>query len=221
MNVRYVELDVHLSGDGEVVVIHDPRVDRTTNGRGRVGNLTLAQLKALDAGTWYNKAYPQNASREFAGSRIPHLQEVLDLIRGTEADLYIEIKDPELYQEDFEARIISLLCRNEFQNRVTLLSFSAGSLTKAKDLQHGIRTALLLENTKTDPVMAAAAVGADGLAIRHTILTSEIMRKARNAGLGVAVWTVNRRSAMQRAIALGVDCIISNYPDRVQRLLLE
>ncbi len=221
MNVQYVELDVHMSSDGEVVVIHDSRVDRTTNGRGTVRGLTLAQLKALDAGTWYNRIHPKRARQEFAGTRIPHLREVLELVRETEAGLFVELKDPELYPEDFEERVITLLRRNEFQKRVTLLSFNAGSLKKVKSLDSGIRTALLMESTKTDPAPAAAAVGADGLAIRHTILTSEIMRTARHGGLGVVVWTVNSKSAMQRAIALDVDCIISNYPDRVQRLLLE
>ncbi len=221
MKSRFIELDVQMSSDGEIIVIHDPRVDRTTEGKGSVGSLTLAQLKALDAGSWFNRRYPKKARSEFTGARIPLLQEVLDLVRGAEAGLYIEIKGPELYPPDFESKVISILREYEFEKRVVLLSFSAGSVKKVKRLEPRIRTALLQARSIPDPVSAAVAVDADELALRHSLLTPAIMQKAGNARLGVVVWTVNTEKAMQRAIASGVDCIISNYPDRVLRLLVE
>jgi glycerophosphoryl diester phosphodiesterase len=221
MGVPFIEVDVHMSRDGELVVIHDPKVDRTTNGKGAVGDLTLTQLKKLDAGSWFNLSHPGKARMEFAGDRIPRLQEVIDLIKETKVGLYIEIKDPELYPQDFETRIISLLRRNEFEKKVVLLSFSANSLTKVRRLDSSIRTAFLASTSKTDPVSAAVSVGADGLAIRHTLLTPKILREARHKKLGIAVWTVDDENAIRRAVNLGADRIISNYPDLVMRLLLE
>ncbi|HYK89648.1 MAG TPA: glycerophosphodiester phosphodiesterase family protein [Acidobacteriota bacterium] len=221
LKVRLIELDVHLSADNEIVVIHDDRVDRTTNGKGKVGHLTLTQLRKLDAGSWFNRAQPKKACPEFAVARIPLLQEVIDLVRERDAELYIEIKDPDLYAEDFESKIVALLHHNEFEKRAVLLSFSAVSVEKVKRVDPAIRTALLLASLKLDPVSAALAAGADELAIRHTLLTPVVVRECRQAGLGVTVWTVNRVSAIRRAIASGVDCIISNYPERVLHLLDE
>ena len=221
MNVRYIELDVHMSLDGEIVVIHDPKVDRTTNGKGAVGNLTLSQLRNLDAGSWFNRLHPRKARAEFAGVGVPTLQEIIDLLKSTETGLYVEIKDPELYPETLESRIISLLERMQFERKSVLLSFSAGSIVKVKDLDPTIQTALLVTSPKLDPVSEAADLGANELAIRHTLLTPGIVQKARAKGLGVSVWTVNSEAAIRRVIALGADRIISNYPDRAMRLLRE
>ncbi len=219
MGVDCIELDVHMSRDGAIVVIHDSRVDRTTNRRGAVRDLTLDEIRGLDAGTWFNRSHPGQARPEYAGTVVPTLSETIELLEASSVVLYIEIKDPELYADDFESSIISLIRQHGFERRAVLLSFDAGSVGKAKSLDPSIRTALLVDGLKKDPVTAAAAVGADELAIRHTLASPGIVREARHAGLGVTLWTVNGRTAIKRAVNLGADCIISNFPDRVLRLL--
>ncbi len=221
MNAQHIELDVHMSRDGEIVVIHDPQVDRTSNGKGAVASLSLTQLKNLDAGSWFNRSHPRKARAEFTGSRIPTLQGVIDLVRATATGLYIEIKDPELYPDTFESKIVSLLKRNKLERKAVLISFNAGSVVKVKELDPTIQTGLLVSSSKMDPVSAASSIGANELAIRHTLLTPGIVRKARSKGLRLSVWTVNTEMAIQRMIALGVDRIMSNYPDRAMRLLRE
>src|SRR5438093_1650322 len=111
MKADYLELDVQMTKDGEIVAIHDSLVDRTTNGKGAIGKITLAQLKELDAGSWFNRTYPEKASREFAGQRVPTLQEVIDLAKNSGAGLYIETKNPELYPPNFEAKLLDILRR--------------------------------------------------------------------------------------------------------------
>jgi glycerophosphoryl diester phosphodiesterase len=221
MNAAYIELDVHMSRDHRIIVIHDSRVDRTTNGRGRVADLTAAELSTLDAGSWFNRRYPGRVRAEFAGAKIPLLQEVVDMIKGTRAGLYVEIKDPELYPDDFVVETVSLLARSGFEKRVVLLSFSAKSVEKVRLLNSSLRTALLIGKRSPDPVSSAVATGACELAIGHTLLTPRLMAKARRAGLLVAVWTANSSTAIRRALVLGADRIISNYPDRALRLLIE
>src|SRR5262245_35483178 len=152
--VDFLELDVQMTRDGEIVAIHDPRVDRTTNGKGRIAERTLQELRRLDAGSWFNARYPEKARPEFVGERIPTLQEIIDVARPSRAGLYREIKSPELYPDDFEARVVDLLRRNSFETRVLIQSFSARSLQKVATLAPSLPRALLVEDRAVDPVEA-------------------------------------------------------------------
>lgn len=219
MKVDFLELDLQMTADGELVAIHDTLVDRTTNGRGAVGEKTLAELKALDAGSWFNRIFPDKARSEFAGEKIPTLQEIIELTKPTSAGLYIELKSPELYPPDFEAKLLSILRRNQFEKRVLVQSFNAHSIEKMKSLDAGVRTALLVRSLSIDPVEATLKVRANELAISFELLTPEIVKRARDNGLAITVWTVDEVDAMKRMIELGVDRIITNYPDRLQTLL--
>ena len=219
MKVDYLELDVHMTKDGEIVAIHDTLVDRTTDGKGAVGDLTLAQIKQLDAGSWFNRAYPDRARPEFAGQKIPTLQEIIDLARHSSAGLYIETKNPEIYPPGFEAKVIEIIRFNRFEKRVMVQSFNAGSVQKTKKLDASVPTALLIEKIEDDPVDAVLAAGANELAIQFRLLTPAILRKAREKGLTVAVWTVDEAEDLKRMAGMGVERIITNYPDRLIRIL--
>jgi glycerophosphoryl diester phosphodiesterase len=219
MKVDFLELDVQMTRDGELVAIHDPSLDRTTNGKGPVAEKTLAQLKELDAGSWFNEAFSAKARPEYAGQRIPTLQEIIDLAEGTPVSFYIETKNPELYPAEFEARLLDLLRRNHVHKRTVIQSFSPHSLEKIKSLDPSIPTALLVETPEPDPVDAAVRPGANELAIDYRLLTPELAARARDWGLTIAVWTVNEKEDFRRMIRLGVDRIITNYPDRLNRLL--
>jgi glycerophosphoryl diester phosphodiesterase len=219
MKVDYLELDLQMTADGELVAIHDTVVDRTTNGKGAVGEKTLAELKALDAGSWFNRLVPDRARSEYVGEKIPTLQEIIELTKPTSVGLYIELKSPELYPADFEAKLLNALKRNQFEKRVVVQSFNARSIEKMKALDAGVRTALLVRSLSIDPVEATLAVRANELAISYELLAPDVVKRARDNGLAITVWTVDEAEAMKRMTELGVDRIITNYPDRLQTLL--
>ena len=219
LKVDFLELDVQMSRDGQLVAIHDTLVDRTTDGKGAVGEMTLEQLRRLDAGSWFNRAFPDRARPEFAGERIPTLEEIIQLARPARAGLYIETKNPELYPADFETKIVDLVRRNHFEKRVVIQSFSARSIEKVKKLAPDVPTALLVETLQEDPVEATLRAGSRELAIKYNLLTPEIAARARGRGLALTVWTVDDEESMRRMIDLGVDRIITNVPERLNHLI--
>ncbi len=218
IGVDGIEMDVHRLRDGVIVAIHDSDVKRTTNGKGQISELTLAELKALDAGSWFNKAFPKKARPEFVGLKVPTLQEIIDLAKESSVTLYIEAKDPERYAPDFETSLLSIIRSNQVEKRARLLSFSPQSISKIKSSDPSIRTTLLISAGK-DPVGAALQVSADELAIRHDLATHSIVDTGHKNSLSISVWTVDRQADLQRMIRLGVDCIITNYPEQLNRLL--
>jgi glycerophosphoryl diester phosphodiesterase len=218
MDADYVEMDIHMLRDGTLVAIHDPDVDRTTNGKGKISELTLAELKTLDAGSWFNHAHPEKARPEYARLEVPTVQEVMDVIKESAAGCYIEIKDPERYPSTLEAELLTLVYKNGLEKRTRILSFSAPSIGKIKALDASIPTALLVSRRSKNPVEDTLGVPADELAIRHGLATARIANAAHEKGLSLAVWTVDREQDMKRMIRIGADRLITNYPDRLRRL---
>jgi glycerophosphoryl diester phosphodiesterase len=219
MGADFVEADVHRLRDGTIVAIHDANLKRTTNGRGWVANLTLADIKALDAGSWFNNAYPEKARPEYAGLQIPTLQEVIDLVKVSRAGLFIEIKDRKRYPEDLESSLLSIVRSNQMEKRTRFLSFSAQSLRKIKELDASMPTMLLISKPRGNPVKATLKITADELGLLHDHATSAIVAEARKHGLLISVWTVDEPEEMRRMMELGVDRITTNYPDRLVQLL--
>jgi glycerophosphoryl diester phosphodiesterase len=219
MGVDFVEMDVHMLRDGALVAIHDPDVTRTTSGKGRISELTLAELKGLDAGSWFNRAYPKKARPEYVGLKVPTLEEVFELVSGSSAGCYVEIKDPERYPTNLESSLLSLIRKSRLEKRSRVISFSAPSIGKIKALDPSIRTGLLISRRSKDPVRAALEAPADELAIRHDLASAALVSSAHEKGLSVSVWTVDREQDLERMIRMEVDRIITNYPDRLQRII--
>ena len=199
-----IELDVHLSADGHLVVIHDPTVDRTTDGRGYVKDMTLAQLKKLDAGSWFGP--------EFAGERIPTLAEVLEWARGR-VGLVIEIKNGPVFYPGIEEKVIEALEAYDMEEEVIVISFDHRCVRRVKELRPGIATGILYVGRLADPTAAARAAMADAIHPKADYLTAEDVSEAHLAGLAVSTWTVNDPSQMGEFIEMGVDSIGTNYPD--------
>lgn len=214
-----IEMDVHALCDGTIVAIHDPDVARTTDGKGKISKLNLETLKRFDAGSWFNNAFPKKARPEYVGLKVPTLQEIFDLAKERAPEFFIEIKNPELYSPDFENSLISLVLKNQIEKRTRFLSFSTQSLLKIKSLNPAMHTVLLISHRGEDPVGATLRISADEVGIRHSLATPALMDSAHSAGLSVSVWTVDNQRDMERMIGLGADCIITNYPDRLIRLL--
>jgi glycerophosphoryl diester phosphodiesterase len=214
------ELDLQAAKDGAVVVIHDDTVDRTTDGRGRIGDLTLAEIKRLDAGAKFGAA--------FRGERIPTLRELIDLVKSSgnpRFRLNLEIKFAEGREgqpADLEERVLAVLRETGFVDRVITQSFHHASAAKMKRLAQSIPAGLLVGERRqpADPVAAVRQHRVDYYAPHYSLVTPELLRTLHGAGIPVVTWTVNEPTDMRRLIAAGLgtlpgDGMISDYPDRL------
>jgi glycerophosphoryl diester phosphodiesterase len=208
-----IELDVHLSADGVPVVIHDFRVDATTDGTGSVADLTLAQLKQLDAGLTFDPA--------FRSERIPALEEVLDHV-GKRLLLNIELKARGARDRGLERAVIALIDRYGLSQSVLLSSFNPVALRRAKRLAPHIPAGLLTAPDLPLPLRQAwlaPLVPHEARHPEHTMVNGRAIRRARRRGHRIHTWTVDGAEEMCRLITLGVDGIITNVPDILRAVI--
>jgi glycerophosphoryl diester phosphodiesterase len=205
-----VEGDVQRTKDRHLVVIHDQTVSRTTDGVGAVSDFTFADLRRLDAGRWF--------APEFAGERVPLLDEALELIRGR-ALLQLEIKNGPTFYDGIEEQILEALRRHGMEDDVLLMSFDHKSVRAVRDLSARVATGILYAARLIDGPAAARAAGADALCIEWGFATPDVVAQAHAAGLGVFVWTVDDEAAARRCLQHGVDGIASNDTRLLGRLL--
>jgi glycerophosphoryl diester phosphodiesterase len=212
----WFELDCTLTADGEVIVIHDDKLERTTNGRGAVAGMTLADLKRLDAGAWKDARY--------AGEKLPTLAEALS-VAGGPTGVYIELKA----REDTDAarasalelveKVVALVRVRAMERHVVVQSFSPHCCAAVKRLAPELRVALLSGCKKEEEAKwveargAVEAFGLDGLNLGAEGFTPERLVAVHEDGRTMAVWTVDDPAAMRRLAEWGVDGIITNLPD--------
>lgn len=210
LGAQFIETDLHLSRDAHFVAIHDSTLERTSNGHGRVRDHTLAELRQLDAGWWFD--------RDFADERIPTLEELLAFARQADVVLYLEVK----YEEAFGMHhsLLGALRKDGDLARTTILSFDPATLEGLRRLDRTVMTGLLVEATQPDNIAFALSAGARQLCPRVDLLTPELVGKAHQADLQVATWTLNQPEQMRAAISTGVDGIMTDYPDRL-RVVIE
>jgi glycerophosphoryl diester phosphodiesterase len=211
LGANFIETDLHLSRDARFVAIHDATLERTTNGRGPVRALTLAELRELDAGSWFG---PQ-----FAGERIPTLEEILEFARQADAVFYLEIKAGAAW--GFAHALVGALRDAGESARAVVLSFDPGTLAAVRRLEPASMTGFLFDEPYPDAVARALRVGARQLAPRGDLVTPELVAEARRANLQVVTWTINEPVHMRALIAAGVNGIMSDYPDRLVAVLRE
>jgi len=205
-----IELDIHLTKDGEIVVIHDDTLDRTTNGTGLVSTYTMSELKAFDAGAWF--------SPEFAGEQIPTLRRVLDLTKGTDTLLNIEIKTG-LGFEQLNEKLIPLLDKYDCWERTIISSFNHYALAHLISLKPQARTAILYSAGLVNPWVYAKSIGATALHPYHRTVIPEIVTAAQQNGMMVNVWTVDKEEDVERMKVCRVDSVITNQVERVLSLV--
>ena len=200
-----VEMDVHLSADGHVIVMHDESVTRTTQGQGRLRDMSWPQIQQLDAGRWFNP--------RFTGEPVPALDEALRLLAG-KAGACIEIKheDPRLAME-----VMRLLDQNGMRERSLIISFIEKPLLLCRGQPNRPRLSLL--GTQIDMIDRACAAGLDGVQPQFEIVDQHFVERAHHAGLFVAVWTVNDPVILRRMIDQGVDGITTDHPGQLLDLL--
>ncbi|AWK09232.1 glycerophosphodiester phosphodiesterase [Streptomyces spongiicola] len=185
-----IELDLHLSKDGALVVMHDADVDRTTDGTGPIAEKTLEELRELDAGQ---------------GERIPVFEEVLDAVC---LPLQVEIKDAAA------ARVLAdVVVKRELVDRIEVTSFQDDAVREINALVPGVRTALVASRWGSDIVERAQAVGAPALALNIRRLTLETVEHAHGEGLRVIGWVVNTQDHLRLVRALELDGATTDFPE--------
>ncbi len=205
-----LELDLHLTRDGELVVIHDQALDRTTDGRGAIHEWSLDELKRLDAGGWFGLA--------FAGQRIPTLAEVLDRFAG-KLPLALELKAGSTVFPGIEETVVATLRRHSAIDQVAVASFDHVALLRLKEIEPALRTGMLMVGRPVAVPAIAAACMADAVALEASFVTEREIGACRAAGLQSLAWVVNEPSRMRHFIGLGVDGIITDRPDLLRAAL--
>lgn len=211
LGAPFIETDLHLSRDARFVVIHDSALQRTTNGRGLVRDFTLAELRKLDAGSWFDP--------KFTGEPIPTLEEVLAFGREADVGLYLEVKYETGLGMDYA--LVGALRDAQESARVVVLSFDPAVLQGVRRQDATLMTGLLFDERLPDPVALAQSVAARQLVPRKDLVTSELVDRAHRADLQVATWTVNEPAQMRAVIAAGVDGVMTDYPDRLAAVVAE
>lgn len=212
----YIEIDLQMTKDGQLIAMHDETVDRTTDGTGAVKDYTVAQIKQMDAGSWFNEKYPQYANPEYVGLQVPTLEEIFQKF-GKNANYYIETKSPEIYP-GMEAELLRLVNKYDITKKTLLVqSFSAPSLKIMNELDASVKLVQLLSYKTnaviTDDEIADIKEYAMGVGPNHTYLNEEYIQKVVNSGLEIHPYTVNDKERMKQLIDWGVTGMFTNFPD--------
>jgi len=211
-----VEFDVHLTRDGEVVVIHDKTIDRTTDGRGEVKQMSLAEIRRFSAG------YPSRFGKTYAGERVPTLAEALGLLRER-AQAMIEIK-PEAVTADeeggIEAHVIEEVRKARMEKDVALISFDRRALRRCQAMAPGIlRGHLFHKGAAGEMLEGAREVASELVMPEKTLLSDDLRDRAREAGIKVATWVVDDVEEFRRLMRFELYGIGSNRPGEMLEAL--
>lgn len=202
IGVDYVEFDIHRCKSGELVVIHDETVDRTTDGKGFVADLTLQQLKKLDAGK---------------GEKIPTLQETINCCKG-KVKMQIELKAYGLEEDT-----VAAIKRNNIATDVMVISFYHKFIRKVKEIaaakKIAVKTGALIVGNPANPVAVVKDAKADFLSANQNFTDERMVKELKKAGFGITVWNCDTEQDIKRLAGLEVEMIGSNRPDLLLKAL--
>ena len=205
--VEGVELDVHLTKDGEVVVIHDESIHRTSNGKGYVKDYTLSELKRYDFGSWFHK--------RFALESIPTLREVLELFEGSEKIVNIELKNDVFDYPELEEKVIEEIKRLGMEKQIIISSFNHRAIAKVARLAPQIENAALCGKVIENIASYQQNLPTHALHVRRTIVETNSVKEAIQKGSVVRVWTVNKTKYIKDLKEAGVDAIFTDEPEKM------
>ncbi|PLS02579.1 glycerophosphodiester phosphodiesterase family protein [Neobacillus cucumis] len=236
MKADYVEFDLQMTKDGQLIAMHDETLARTTNAKElypnrapwRVKDFTLEEIKRLDAGSWFNKAYPDKAKKEYIGQHVPTLEEAIEFVKqhgNGKVGLYMETKAPNVYP-GMEEKVIEILKRTNVldSDKLFLESFSEDSLRKLKTLAPKVKliqlyTGGMLAGKDVYQEMLRISDYASGVGPSKELVVPKLMEAAHQNHLLVHPWTVNSEDDMVNLLSLGVDGEFTNNPDQLDDLL--
>lgn len=208
-----IELDVQMTRDGQLVVAHDERIDRVSNGTGEIRKYTLEQLKQLS----FNRNHP-----EYQNAVIPTLKEVLELMKPLKLTINIELKTGIYWYEGIEEAVANLVREMKMEKQVIYSSFNHYSVQKMRQLCPESETAYLYSDVMLHVEEYAKNTGVQGLhpALYHVKMT-DFLEQYQRSGLAVRVWTVDKEDDIRFLIEKNVDAIITNEPEKAIRILKE
>lgn len=219
LGVDMIEIDIEQTIDSVVVVIHDTKVDRTTNGKGKVDSLTYSYIKTLDAGSWYDS--------RFKGEKISTLEEVLQAVNG-KATVLIEIKSGDELYPGIEKRTVEAIQHFNAHSWTIVQSFNKKTVERVKILDNKIVTYYLLGRNFMSYYHSLQVKNKknknqeflyDGIAVHYSMLNAASVDSLKQVGLGVFTWTVDEEDDMTKMIEFGVDGIITDSPDKLIGLI--
>ena len=206
-----IELDVQLTKDGELVIIHDEKIDRTCNGTGLVSDYTLEELKKFDASYHYKDVYGKN--------EIPTLREYFQLIQYTDVVTNIELKTGINPYPGIEKKVLEMIREFELEDRIIISSFNYYSVMRFKELMPGMPCGFLEESWLLDFCEYTKRYGIEYIHPEFHMITEEFAKEAKEYGIGLNTWTVNTRKDMEDLIRKGVRSLITNHPDLCKEVI--
>lgn len=209
MKADGIELDIQMSKDGEIVVVHDEKLGRVSDGSGLVKNHTLAELKRMN----FSKSFPG-----FGRTQIPTLKEVYELVQGKEITVNVELKTGVFFYEKMVDKALDLAAAMGVEDRILYSSFNHYTLKEIKEKNPQAVTGMLFMDGLVDAPLYGRKLGVDALHPVYTHLKyPDFLQQCRENNLSLHVWTVNTGQKFREMKAAGVDAVITNYPD-VQNL---
>lgn len=208
LGVDGIEVDIHLSQDEVPVLIHDSTVNRTTNGKGKVSNKTIAELKKLDAGSWFSTA--------FKDERIPTLDEFFSWIKDTTLIINLELKTSET--GGIEQKVSDLILKYGLSKRIIISSFSQVVLVNIEKINPSLETALLYKYSSVDPLDIRERLKASAIHPHYSLVSKAYMTKFQNQGIKVRPFTVNNEKLLRKFITWKIDGIITDHLDKALRI---
>lgn len=229
MKGDFIEIDLQLSADEEIVAIHDTTVDRISDVSGKVSSFTLEELKELDIGSWFNKKYPTRAKDEFKGLQVLTLEEIIETF-GDDINYYLEIKETKnidkLLDKMFDVlRKYDLIEGKKRKSRLVIHSFQFEYLLKIHEQEPSIPLVQLLRFRKkariSEDRINMIKEYAIGIGLNHRRLSKKFVKKVKDSGLLIHPYTVNNKTRMRKIIEWGVTGMSTNFPDRLDEVLEE
>ena len=209
LGAGFIETDLHLTRDARFVAIHDPTLERTTNGTGNVRDSTLAEIRKLDAGMWFD--------REFMGQKVPTLEEIVEFAAKHDVIFYLELKYEAAW--GMHHSLVGALQKSGGAARSIIISSSEPTLTALRQVDPSAMMGLIFDEANQDHTKAGIELGVRQLCPQYSLVTHEMVEQAHGLDLQVATWTVDDAAAMRAMIAVKVDGIMTNFPDRLQAVL--
>ncbi len=201
MHADGIETDVRATRDGVLVLLHDAGVDRTTDGKGAIAELTFEQVKRLDAGSHFSPAH--------AAQRVPSLDDFLDRYAGR-TKFWLEIK-----AAGIERAAVDAVRQRRLDDDVAFTSFNCGSLEAVRQASSAASLTYLIRELQPDTIERSRGIGVSQLSIHHSTLTTDVVRAVRDRGLDVRTWGISDKETLRRMLGLGLYGLTLNWPDWV------
>jgi len=212
LNSDGIELDVHMTRDNQLVVIHDFTLKRTTGEKGCIKDFDYSDIKKLDAGSWF--------SDEYKHQKIPKLKKVLEFLQTEDILINIEIKAGSRFYPYLEEKLLEEISRISVKGKFLISSFDHHGIKRLKSLDPKIKTGVLSESSMIDPCRYSKEfVGADAYHPHYKTVDKVLIEESLKHHMPLNVYTVNRRSDAKKLAVLNVNSIITNFPDKIMEIL--